>query len=124
MFHFSVSLKWPAYFFLRLKMSNENNEIDEIENLLQGHETRRQEELLQLLENKASLMDRELRVGRQLIEKLRLVGELQSKLLQKINGKISVENSLNCIFLDEVKETEWEEKLNNGKRNDATYEFM
>ena len=87
-------------------MSNENNEIDEIENLLQGHETRRQEELLQLLENKASLMDRELRLGRQLIEKLRLVGELQSKLLQKINGKISVENSLNCIFLDEVKETE------------------
>ena len=57
-------------------MSNENNaEMDEIENLLQEHEMRRREELLQLLQNKSSLMDRELRLGRQLIEK-------QSKLLQ------------------------------------------
>ena len=57
-------------------MSNENNaEMDEIENLLQEHEMRRREELLQLLQNKSSLMDRELRLGRQLIEK-------QSKLLE------------------------------------------
>ena len=74
--------------FIRLKMSNENNaEMDEIENLLQGHEMRRQEELLQILENKASLMDRELRVGRQVIEKLRLGEELQSKLLQILQCK-------------------------------------
>ena len=76
----NVSLQWPAsknyHFFLRLKMSNENNaEMDEIENLLQEHEMRRREELLQLLQNKSSLMDRELRLGRQLIEK-------QSKLLE------------------------------------------